>query len=714
MNLFFLVINLSLLELMLLDNMIKFSGEIKLNNKGKKEFIGRPNNWQNLQVSVGTGKHQGILTGEINDILVVDLDRTTKEKESKTVSFESLLWFENNICKLNECNTFITKTINGGYHIYFKYSDKISGKQMKCASIDILSNKSCCYQGEGYEILYENEIRCLTTNEIDTISNNMKNDTRILKKTDTCTYKKANVILNQPEDTIWDFTKTNNGYKAVPKCTQCLIDPSKEHTHDDHSALFINNDKSVIKTCYSCGSENMNKIDSKKIINVFNVIMNVTNQENSIYQELIKDLLKNAKECHYKREKHTGIVYKQVKPYAYIKHSDPMDYLNEMFLGDQDFKSNVNNMDNMIKFMKQYDDPFFPFIKYNKEYIGFSNGVFNVITCEFTHIPDNSLIVNKYFDLEFNGGTDTPLFDKVLDYQFNVETRDFIYMCLGRMFGIRDNYGFMLYLLGEPGCGKSLIIDILSECFNNVGAIGNSFEEKFGLSFLYDRDIIVCDDLPKNISKIFPQQTFQTCVTGGKIPVAVKGGNGFTIDWNVPMLWAGNWFPDYIDKGQISRRMFVANFEKNVVNPDPTLKSRILSIELPQFIYKCLLYYKKLTDYKGKKDIWGLCPEYFLDQQQDLKIERNPLYKFLLENTRYKKDNVVLLDDIRSNFNNWLGKTVRSLDNGTFFQVNKEYIIEQMKICKHCNNESRKGCCDKYKNSDRTVKKTVKNIELVM
>ena len=29
-----------------------------------------------------------------------------------------------------------------------------------------------------------------------------------------------------------------------------------------------------------------------------------------------------------------------------------------------------------------------------------------------------------------------------------------------------------------------------------------------------DCDIVVCDDLPKNISKIFPQQTFQTCIGG--------------------------------------------------------------------------------------------------------------------------------------------------------------------------------------------------------
>ena len=180
---------------------------------------------------------------------------------------------------------------------------------------------------------------------------------------------------------------------------------------------------------------------------------------------------------------------------------EPLDFLNKIFYNDSDFKSHVNNMDNMIKFMKQYDAEEFPFIKTNKDYIGFSNGVLNIITGKFTNIPEQTLVVNKFIDKEFTYSTDTPLIDSILDYQITPEVRDFIYMCIGRLFKLQDNYGFMLYLMGEPGCGKSVILDIVCECFNEVGAISSSFEEKFGLSFLYNKDLVVCDDLPKNISK---------------------------------------------------------------------------------------------------------------------------------------------------------------------------------------------------------------------
>jgi phage/plasmid-associated DNA primase len=439
--------------------------------------------------------------------------------------------------------------------------------------------------------------------------------------------------------------------------------------------------------------------------------MNVKDTETTFYQQLVKEMLDVCAEKKYKREKNTGIVYQQVKPYAYERYKIPTDFLNEIFYDDRDFKSHVANMDNLVKFMKQYDDSSFPFLEYNKEYIGFKNGVLNIETCEFNEFPEG-ITARKYIDQDFTYSMDTPLMDNVLDYQFEPEVRDFIYACLGRMFGIRDNFGFMLYLLGEAGCGKSLVIDVLCECFNNVGAISDSYETKYGLSYLYDKDIVVCDDVPKDIHKVFPQQAFQTIITGGKISTACKNADAITVEWKTPLLFAGNWHVSYLDKGQISRRVLVANFERNVYQPDITLKNRIIESELPAFIYKCVTYYNDLLEKSNGKGIWQLCPEYFLEQQEEVRIERNPLYKFLKDNTTYKEGNMVFMEDIKNSFVQWLGKKVHKLDNGTFGQVNQDYIVEIVKVCKHCKKEGRKGCCDKYNNKDRTTKHIVKNIEL--
>jgi phage/plasmid-associated DNA primase len=676
---------------------MSFDRMVRIGITFPKEKVKLPIGWNKFtQSQYNNEKNFAVLTGKVNNIVVIDLD-------NKEETFKGLTWFENKFGEIDKVSTLVTKTIRNGYHVYFKYNENIKSKiNWNGMNIDILSDDRCCYEGEGYDIVRNEKIRELSEEELELFNEN---------KQQVVCYKKVNTLLNQPNDTTWDIERQDKGIKAVPNCKKCLLNPCKEHSQEKHSALYINNDKTVIKTCFSCGSDVLDKRESKKIFNVFNVIMNIKDVETTMYQQLVKELVDLSKEGNYKREKGSGIVYKQVKSYAYVKYKSPMDFLNEVFYGDVDFKSHVQNMDNLVKFMKQYDDPSFPFLEYCKDYIGFRNGVLNVVTCNFDQNPEG-IVVKKYIDQEFIGSIETPLMDKVLDYQFSAEVRDFIYGCLGRLFGIRDNWGFMLYLLGEAGCGKSLILDVVSECFNNVGAIGDSYETKYGLSYLYDKDIVICDDLPKDIHKIFPQQAFQTIITGGKIPTAVKNGDALTIEWKTPLLFAGNWLPSYLDKGQISRRIMVANFEKNVYEPDTTLKQKIIDTELPAFILKCLIFYKNLRDNNPYKGIWQICPEYFLEQQEELRTERNPLYKFLLENTRYKKDNMIKIEDIKINFNNWLGKKVSKLDNGTFGQVNKDYIIMEMKTCKHCENEAKKGCCGKYNNKDRTRKKWVKNIEI--
>jgi hypothetical protein len=92
-------------------------------------------------------------------------------------------------------------------------------------------------------------------------------------------------------------------------------------------------------------------------------------------------------------------------------------------------------------------------------------------------------------------------------------------------------------------------------------------------------------------------------------------------------------------------------------------------------------------------------------------MDRTPLYKFLMENTRYKEDNMITLEDVRNEFIGWLGKNVKSLDNGTFNQVDNRYRVETKMLCKSCMKDLGKGCCEKYNYKERTNKKVVYNME---
>jgi hypothetical protein len=77
------------------------------------------------------------------------------------------------------------------------------------------------------------------------------------------------------------------------------------------------------------------------------------------------------------------------------------------------------------------------------------------------------------------------------------------------------------------------------------------------------------------------------------------------------------------------------------------------------------MYYKHLLESDPKKDIWGLCPEYFLEQQQELKIERNPETSKTILN--------VFDNKYRESFLDWFGN----------FKMNdtaKAMVISQSKV----------------------------------
>ncbi|KAI9326606.1 hypothetical protein DFJ73DRAFT_766709 [Zopfochytrium polystomum] len=308
----------------------------------------------------------------------------------------------------------------------------------------------------------------------------------------------------------------------------------------------------------------------------------------------------------------TGAVYKRKRAFAYeLFIEKPEKFLNTILRGNPMWLSNAYNIQKLSLYMTKYDDHNFPYLETDEAWYGFKNGIYNIETCEFVEIPEGcddveeeyiceeklgEKVVRKYFDINFRKTLNTENFDKVLKYQFNDEVVEFIYAMIGRMFGIRDKWDVMLYLLGESGCGKSVVLDVVRSFFDKVGNINETFEDKFGLGYIKDKDIVISDNLPKEIHRFLPQQTFQSMVSGGNM-------------------------------GQISRRVMVAQFENIVRQKDTSLIDRIRKEELDAILYKSTLLYKKWEERVGNKSIWDVAPSYFIEKQEDLRTERNPFFK---------------------------------------------------------------------------------------
>ena len=72
-------------------------------------------------------------------------------------------FFEEKICKINELQTLVSKTVNGGYHIYYKYTNKLKPSvRLKnindIVSIDIKTDGGCVFEGINYSLVNDYEI----------------------------------------------------------------------------------------------------------------------------------------------------------------------------------------------------------------------------------------------------------------------------------------------------------------------------------------------------------------------------------------------------------------------------------------------------------------------------------------------------------------------------------------------------------------------------
>jgi len=511
------------------------------------------------------------------------------------------------------------------------------------------------------------------------------------------------------------------GYQVIPQCYECLVKPNKRHNSVGHSCLYINK-KSVVKNCHSCGSKVVPTPTAKRIINQFNVIVLQTpGSEDNTYQELRNDLLEITGEQKLQRDA-MGTVYKAVDglSYAYVSYKSAKDFLNEIFKDDDRFSDHPNNIDKLEKYMRDYDSSKFPFLKPDRHYLGFANGVLKTTTCEFIEKDKVApgLVVRKYFASELSDQA-TPLFDGILDYQFEEDVKDMLKSSIGRIFfevGEFENWQYMPYLLGEAGTGKSTVMNIVRKMLNNVGAIGKT-EDKYLLGSLYNKDAIVIDDVPRNIKNAFDQQTWQSCVSGGG-PVAIRLMNqeAFPLEsWKVPMMWGGNWNLEYDDKGQVSRRVLIWNFERLLRGGTgrATLEKEILRDELPALMLHCLRAYHAKVAKHEEELIYDWCPEYFTRTQDELREERNPLYRFLKERAEYSEGTKTLMEEVKVAFARFLGKPVsKNLDRGTFSQVEERWDFGRDNVCKSCKQLGGNGCCDEYNRNERRKEPVVVNLKL--
>lgn len=498
-----------------LEKLVKIGIELKIENGKKKVTL--PKNWTNITKSIYNNEsNYAILTGKLNDIIVVDLD-------NKEPDFIGLNWFETEFGELSNLNTLVTKTVNNGYHIYFKYNPKIKNKNnFKNLHVDILSDNKCVYEGTNYTVLFDNPIRKLTDNEFESLCltepdrlGSARCDNKSLIKnnvtknivTKKIEYTKVNQLLKLPNDTLWIKEKLSNSTKFIPQCFICVVDPTQEHSHSEHSALFINSDNSIVSSCFSHGTQVISPELTTQILNML-----ILNKNNDINNKDTQQVAKRILEC-------KTIIYKDKQWYilndssGIYEHKDDLQIINEFetivnLLLDENLTYGWFDWLNKIHYKKSLLEELKAkcFIdtelNTNPFLLGFPNGVLNLETSEF-RLGDSNEYISMKCGIDYNPSCDTSLAETILEGIFpNDDERSFMMtklaLCLegfNREQALMFNYGFSAsngksflmerfrFILGDYG--GSFPVTLLTNKMKGAGEANSSLIEFLNKRFLY-------------------------------------------------------------------------------------------------------------------------------------------------------------------------------------------------------------------------------------
>ena len=440
------------------------------------------------------------------------------------------------------------------------------------------------------------------------------------------------------------------------------------------------------------------------------------------------DLLEICKN-RYRRVEQSGAIYERKYDYYYThKFDDPAPFLTHIFRDNELYSTSSSTVHKeLLYFIKHIVHPDFEFIKHDYDYIGFTNGVYDLSTATFipTDELDKTIQVRKLFNQEYKIAA-TPLIDAYLKYQFHEDDIEFIYFLLGRsMTRLADHFDFMLLLFGQGGSGKSLLMKLISSCFasNQVGILSSSFQGQFGLCEFANRQLVCSDDMPSNLAKTLDKGDFLKMMTRGAISCPVKGKGSIEVhDWNIPTIINSNSLPNYKDiSGEIVRRVMVLNFE-NVIPEDQrntSLESDIIQNEISTFIHKCRSTY---LEYKVKyhgKGVETFCPQVFLENRKLLRLAANNTCAFINERFEYSNESsdTMTIPALNKLFKVWM-KDRYSLQKNSSENINAQsiesldarMIYKRMNTCKYCRSEHKKGCCSKYARTDRSKCEVITNI----
>jgi P4 family phage/plasmid primase-like protien len=279
-----------------------------------------PNKWQELTTSKYNNQDNfAVLTGSINDIIVIDID-----KDKKTSEMPGLEWFEGVFGELKDCGTIVTKSWSGGYHIFFKYNSKITSTAFRDLHIDVQSDGKCVFQGKNYDIIHDNPIKELTSEQVKKIleaggakRNKTSESDATTKSNDQEIEEDDKKLLKDYAIHNFDVVESDTGKVKIDQVNKCIIVSlntrycyfiGKEHTSNHQYIVF--NINGVKRRCHDidCSGKMYKDIPTTLVESRIKNIINKYVPTNEKEEQAIKDAEKECQNMIEKEHNDYGLI----------------------------------------------------------------------------------------------------------------------------------------------------------------------------------------------------------------------------------------------------------------------------------------------------------------------------------------------------------------------------------------------------------------------
>lgn len=492
-------------------------------------------------------------------------------------------------------------------------------------------------------------------------------ESRLIPEAQRVLSTKINKALNLGKDYVWgpsDDTTNQRGVTYYERneqgCVGCLRG-SDEHSHSHQCRLMFSVQKQRRNVAIDClhldapmsitamhpGLFAVHDTYRAELRVSGNVNVKITKEKEAIQAQLIEMMFQRAQE--------EGVwvdetdIYKRIPGTKCCMESagSHLDFLKRIFRNNPDYNGDPTRSEKLEKAILRGSDDRLPNIKKNKDWIGLKNGLFNIRTrelipfVEVTTDMEGELVARHYIDQTMNtNDPSTPLWDRLIsNHVKDPHVQDVVLALVGRtMFPAgTDNHDLMLYFYGPGQRGKSTAVEVIQAMHNkgDTAVIGSSSQNTFVAAGKDGKSLVVFPDMPEHISQNLDAATFKSMTAGEDISLNQKRKDERSIRWRVPLVGAGNVYPNWPnDQDSISRRLAIVEFTSALTSTDDGVKQGILKDEIANLLYRSVDAYWRIlrgpayarqSFYKSPE-----CPTYFIDTLRRYQARVDPIRGFLL------------------------------------------------------------------------------------